>query len=176
MNLNKLVLVAVAFAVPALAQVRAGAAPTPPPAPKAVQRPAPTEVLKCGAGTRQIGGATSIMEATGCVRFGRDGSRVFHGEYVAYWPTGARQAQGQYEDGFRTGKWTYFDEKGVKTGETEFKAGQYDGLRVEFWPNGQKKLEETYAHGSRQGAQLTFDQTGKVVSQAQFADDRPISQ
>jgi hypothetical protein len=125
--------------------------------------------LACSQGTKQIGGAKSFMEAVGCVKFGADGSRIFHGPYIAYWKSGVKQAEGQYEQGRRAGKWVFFDEQGLKTGETEFKAGDYDGLRVEFWPNGQKKLEETYVMGVRQGAPRLFDQAGRVLGGAEAA-------
>lgn len=134
-----------------------------------------TAAVGCPAGARQVGGPTSMMEATGCVKFSRDGSRIFHGPYIAYWKDGVKQAEGQYEEGFRSGKWTFFNEKGVKDGETTFKMGDYDGLRIEFWPNGQKKLEETYVMGRRQGAQKQFDQVGKLVSTTEFVDDRPVA-
>ena len=131
--------------------------------------------LSCPTGSRQVGGPKSALEASVCVRTGRDGSRTFHGPYVAYWQNGVKQAEGQFDEGFREGKWTFFDEKGVKTGETFFKMGNYHGLRVEFWANGQKKLEENYASGRRQGVQKMFDQAGKVLSQTEFGDDRPLT-
>ncbi len=132
-------------------------------------------VLSCAAGTKQVGGPKSALEASACVRTGQDGSRVFHGPYVAFWPNGTHQAEGQFDNGLRTGAWTFFDDKGVKTGETSFRGDHYDGLRVEFHANGQKKLEETYVLGKRQGAQLTFDLTGKQVSKVDFVDDRPVA-
>lgn len=118
--------------------------------------------LACSPDTKQIGGPRSFFEASGCVKFGSDGSRIFHGPYVAYWPNATKQAEGQYEQNRRSGKWTFFDQSGVKTGETEFKSGDYDGLRVEFWPNGQKKLVEVFSMGVR-ASQRVFDQTGRQV-------------
>lgn len=118
--------------------------------------------LACGADTKQVGGPRSFMEASGCVKFGADGSRIFHGPYVAYWPNGTRQAVGQYEQNRRSGKWVFFDQNNVKTGETEFRSGDYDGMRVEFWPNGQKKLVEVYAMGVRT-TQSVYDQTGRQI-------------
>ncbi len=117
--------------------------------------------LSCPAGARQVGGAKSAIEATGCVRYGRDGARVFHGPYVAYWPNGVKQAEGQYLDGARDGRWAFFDEAGIKTGETDFKAGDYHGTRVEFFPNGQKRLEEVFVRGRRQGPARFFDELGR---------------
>ncbi len=138
-------------------------------------KPTGEVVLTCPAGTKQVGGAKSVFEASGCMRLGQDGSRIFHGPYVAYWPNGTKQAEGQFENSFRTGAWAFFDEKGVKTGETSFRGDHYDGLRVEFHANGQKKLEETYVLGKRQGAQLTFDLTGKQIAKIDYVDDRPVA-
>lgn len=177
---NTVGMVVLALGLPALAQSRPSPVAPSHPATAAATTVKPTvslpEVqLSCPTGTKQVGGAKSVFEASLCMRIGRDGSRIFHGPYVAYWPTGQKQAEGQFEDGFRSGKWTFFEENGVKSGETNFKRDDYDGVRVEFYPNGQKKLEETYAMGRRQGAQTMFDVAGKVVSTVHFVDDRPMA-
>ena len=121
-------------------------------------------VLSCPQGSKQVGGVKSALEASVCVRFDQDGGRIFHGPYVAFWPNGTRQAEGQYENGWRSGSFTFFDDKGVKTGTTEFKHGDYDGVRIEFHPNGAKMLEETYLAGHKQGAGQQFDLTGKPIT------------
>jgi antitoxin component YwqK of YwqJK toxin-antitoxin module len=131
--------------------------------------------LACPAESKQVGGPKSALEASVCVKSGRDGSRVFHGPYLAYWQNGIKQAEGQFENGFRSGKWMFFDEKGTKSGETEFKAGDFHGARVEFHENGMKKLEETYVSGRRQGVQTMYDATGKVMTATNFVDDRPVA-
>lgn len=120
--------------------------------------------LSCPVGTKLVGGPKSAFEASLCMKAGADGSRTFHGPYVAYWPNGTVQAQGQYEEGWRSGTWTFFDAKGVKTGVTTFKQGDYDGLRVEFHANGMKKLEEQYTKGTRIGEVKSFDLTGKEIT------------
>ena len=140
-----------------------------------VAKPAAEVQLACPAGSKQVGGAKSALEASVCMRVGQDGSRIFHGPYVAYWPNGMKQAEGQYDNSFRAGQWTFFDDKGVKTGQTSFRMDSYDGARIEFHANGAKKLEETYSMGKRQGAQLTFDLTGKQISKVDFVDDRPVA-
>ncbi len=127
----------------------------------------PEVTLTCPAGTKQIGGAKTFLESTACAKFARDGSRVFHGPFVAYWPDGAKQAEGQYEEGFRNGHWIFFDEKGVKTGETDFMHGNYHGHRVQFWPNGRVMMEEEYDHG-RQTSLKTFDQNGAAIAPQQL--------
>jgi hypothetical protein len=169
MNLkNAMGVVVLMSCFPALAQQAKVPGPSAPP------KGALDVALSCPAGSKQVGGAKSPFEASLCMRLSRDGSRIFHGPYVAFWSNGQKQAEGQYDEGMRAGKWVFFDESGVRTGETVFRMGDYDGLRVEFFPNGQKKLEETYAMGRRQGAQVMYDLSGKVQSKLDFIDDRPV--
>jgi hypothetical protein len=168
-------MVVFAVSVSAFAQAK-----PPPPPPAKVATPAPTNmvkdvVLSCPTGTKQVGGAKSVFEASLCMRIGRDGMRIFHGPYVAYWPNGQKQAEGQYDEGFRSGHWVYFDEQGVKNEEINFKMGDYDGQLVEFWPNGQKKLEENYQMGRRQGAHVSYDQAGKVLTKIEYVDNRAVT-
>ncbi len=128
--------------------------------------------LHCPAGTKQVGGQESRFEATLCVK--TTSEREFHGPYVVQYPNGQKRAEGQYENNARSGRWTFYDEKGAKTGETDFLAGNYHGRRVEFFPNGKPKLEETWVNGKRQGEVRTYDQMGKVAVQT-FKDDRPVA-
>jgi hypothetical protein len=122
--------------------------------------------LNCPTGTRQAGGLNTPFEATLCLKTGPDGSRVFQGPYVAWWPNGKMQAQGQNDEGWRTGHWVFWDPNGVKTGETDFIHGDFHGKRVQFWPNGKVMMEEVYDHG-RQISVKTFDQSGLPIAPQQ---------
>lgn len=169
MNTKLMTLCAVAVSTVALAQAPVAVVPTP-----GKLAPGAELKLSCPGGTKQIGGQKSALEATLCVKVGPNSTRLFHGPYVAFWPNGNKQAEGQYEDGNRGGHWVFFDEQGVKTGETNFKDDSYHGSRIEFFPTGKVKLEETYVMGKRQGPQKTYDAAGKVTV-TQFQDDHPIA-
>jgi hypothetical protein len=131
-------------------------------------------VLGCPAGTRQVGGLKSNLGAVACLKATVDGMRIFHGPMISLYASGKVEAVGQAEDGFRAGKWTFFDESGLKTGETEFAKGDYNGRRVEFFPTGQVKLEQTWVAGKRQGAQKAFTEAG-VATVTEYRDDRPVA-
>lgn len=135
---------------------------------------APRPELSCPMGAQPAGGPGSALEASACVKQGPGGQRIFHGPYVAYWPNGARQSQGQYAHGFRTGRWVFFDREGVVTGETWFKDGSYDGPRIELYPDGRKRLEEQWVAGKRQGPQKAWDHAG-VLTVVEYRDDRPVA-
>ncbi len=131
--------------------------------------------LQCPAGSVQAGGKDSAFEAVLCVRHGADGSREFHGPYVSFRKDGTKEAEGQYENGWRTGKWVFFDQTGFQYGETNFTRGDYDGVRWERLPNGQKKFEENWVMGKRQGTQKSWDAKG-ILTAVEFKDDHAVAQ
>ncbi len=131
-------------------------------------------MLACPDGTRQVGGPKTNLGAYACMKFATSGLRLFHGPMISFYASGKVEAVGQSEEGFRTGKWTFFDEAGNKVGETEFLRGDYHGRRVEFTPAGQMKLEETWVNGKRQGPQKAFDAQG-VPTITEYRDDRPVT-
>lgn len=99
--------------------------------------------LDCPAGTRQVRTADLLA----CQEGMRDGARVFHGPFISLYPSGAVEAVGQSDHGFRSGTWAFYDEQGTLTGETGFKRGNFDGRRAFFHPDGRVKSQELYAEG-----------------------------
>lgn len=128
--------------------------------------------LACPAGTKQVGGVNTNLGAIGCMKFATSGLRLFHGPMIALYGNGRVEAVGQSEEGFRIGKWTFFDEAGNKVGETEFLGGNYHGRRVEF-VNGKIVRSENWVNGKRQGPQTAFDAAG-VATITEYRDDRPV--
>ncbi|MHB8874315.1 MAG: toxin-antitoxin system YwqK family antitoxin [Myxococcaceae bacterium] len=93
----------------------------------------------------------------------KDGTRPLSPMVMLY-PSGKKMAEGQVAaGGFRSGTWTLFDEKGVKTHTIEFKGGNFDGKWVEFYPNGVIKKTEQFKDGISLGVAQSFDLTGKPV-------------
>jgi hypothetical protein len=128
--------------------------------------------LACPVGTRQVGGLKSNLQLVACMKLGAEGERQFHGPMISLYPNGKVEAVGQVEEGFRTGKWTFFDEQGVKTGEAEFLKGDFNGRRAFFNPDGSLKAEENWVKGLRQGPQKTF--LNGVATVTEYKDDRPV--
>lgn len=133
----------------------------------------PNHTLACPAGTKQVGGPRTNLGAIGCMKFATTGLRLFHGPMISFYGSGKVEAVGQSEEGFRTGKWTFFDEAGNKAGETDFLKGDYHGRRVEFLPDGKLKFEENWVNGKRQGPQKNFDAAG-LATITEYRDDRPV--
>lgn len=135
--------------------------------------------LDCPAGTTQRGGKVNKDMGVFCVKAGSSGNMdkaSLHGPYVDFWANGKRQSEGQYKDGFRTGRWAFYDANGVKTGETEFERNDYHGQRVEFHPNGSKKLEQTWVKGKREGVEAAYAADGRKVSEVRYSSDKPMAE
>jgi antitoxin component YwqK of YwqJK toxin-antitoxin module len=94
---------------------------------------------------------------------------------VFFYPNGSKQAEGKAENGFRTGLWTLFDEKGNKTGTAMFKGGNFHGEVVEFYPSGKVRKVEQYAEGLREGTAKEFSEDGRVVKQVEWRNNREVA-
>ncbi|WP_158617644.1 toxin-antitoxin system YwqK family antitoxin [Corallococcus sp. CA049B] len=131
--------------------------------------------LSCPAGTVQKG-KTTKSESIYCVKTTSTVIKpVLQGPYVDFWPNGQKQSEGQYLEGFRSGHWTYWDANGVKTGETDFAAGDYHGTRVQFFANGKPKMIEQYQKGIRNGTVQELSEDGKVVRESRFEKGKEVA-
>ncbi len=177
----KRILSVVVFAVSTVALAQAAKAPAPT-GPSAVEvaglEKAPvlqsTFKLACPAGTSQVGGVKTNMSMMACFKIGPEGTRVFHGPMITLYASGKVEAVGTNENGLRSGKWSFFDENGNKTGDTEFRGSNYHGRRMTFFANGQPKTEEFWVEGKRQGPQKSWSEAG-AVTVVNYLDDRPAT-
>lgn len=131
--------------------------------------------LDCPAGTvpsNSAGGKDSDIVA--CLKTGSKGFTP-HGHTVYLYPSGAKQAEGMSEDGFRTGLWTFYSEQGRKTGSATFKRSNFHGEVVELHENGKVKKVEQYAEGLREGRTKEFSADGTLVKQTEFRNNRQVA-
>jgi MORN repeat variant len=129
--------------------------------------------LKCPAGMVQKGGSDATHDIAACVKQGA-GFKP-HGPTVYFYPSGAKMAEGPSENGFRTGLWTLYDEKGNKTGTAMFKGGNFHGEVVELHPNGKVRKAEQYVNGLREGTAKEFSEDGRLVKQKEYRNNREVA-
>jgi hypothetical protein len=128
--------------------------------------------LDCPAGAKQKakGDIVACMKADSVSKRLRP-----HGPTVYLYPSGAKQAEGMSEEGFRTGLWTLYDEQGRKTGTAMFKGSNFHGEVVELYPNGKVRKVEHYAEGLRHGTAKEFSEDGKLVKQTEYRNNREVA-
>ncbi len=129
--------------------------------------------LNCPTGTVQKGGSDATHDIAACVKSGT-GFKP-HGPTVYFYPSGAKQAEGKSENGFRTGLWTFYDEKGNKTGTAMFKASNFHGEVVELHANGKVRKVEQYVNGLREGTAKEFAEDGRLVKQTEWRNNREVA-
>ena len=129
--------------------------------------------LDCPAGTVQKGGSGPRKDIVACVKQGQ-GFKP-HGPIVFLYPSGAKESEGQTENGFRAGLWTLYDEKGNKTGTIMFKRGDFHGEVVELYPNGKVRKVEQYVNGLREGTAKEFSEDGRLVKQTEYRNNREVA-
>jgi antitoxin component YwqK of YwqJK toxin-antitoxin module len=131
--------------------------------------------LNCPTGTRQASSANGkAADIVACMKTEGKGFSP-HGPTVYLYSSGAKQAEGMSEDGFRTGLWTFFDEQGKKTGSAAFKRSNFHGEVVELYANGTVKKVEQYVEGLRQGTAKEFSADGKLVKKTEYRDNRAVA-
>ena len=76
--------------------------------------------------------------------------------------------KGEYKQGKRNGKWTYFDEKGKLEADTAFLFGYLHGTCTEYYENGNKKSESNYYYSHKTGKWSEWNEEGTVTKEEVF--------
>lgn len=127
--------------------------------------------LDCPSGTKQVNTDSAMY----CAKPGnRVAGKGTHGPMVLL-EKGKKAAEGQTENGFRTGAWTFYDANGNKVGTATFKGGNYHGEVTELFPNGKVRKVEQFSEGLRHGTAKEFSQDGKLVKQTEYRDNRKVA-
>ncbi len=87
--------------------------------------------------------------------------------------TGKKKMEGQYKNGLKNGKWTYWYGNGQKHSLFIYKNGKSHGKWTKWYENGKKKGEETYKDGKRDGKYTRWYENGQKEEEATIKDCNP---
>ena len=74
---------------------------------------------------------------------------------------GQIRAKGMYDNGSRSGVWTYYHNAGNVQGQGPYEDGKMkSGLEIPFYHNGQKESEGTWTNGQKDGYWLYYFRSG----------------
>ena len=104
--------------------------------------------LDCPEGTSAVPAGEIAYQYKGRVCARPDGTH--HGPFVAWFPGGAKQLEGQFRDGKRVGRWTWYERAGHPIRQGDFVDDRETGLFVE-WRFGKKTGEAHYEAGKKVG-------------------------
>jgi antitoxin component YwqK of YwqJK toxin-antitoxin module len=131
--------------------------------------------------------STSIS-ARGCV--GKDSENNYRreGRWEYFYPSGQKQAEGSYVDGFqgeegrfagfridgdgREGPWVLWYENGQKSGEGSYRDGKEEGPYTSWYDNGQKEAEGSYRDGKEEGLYTSWYDNGQKSEESNYRDGK----
>ena len=86
-------------------------------------------------------------------------------EVVGHHPNGLIERKGYFDDeGFRTGKWTIWNDKGGKSEEGPYKNGKREGVWTRWHENDWKWAEGPYKNGNRKGVWTYWGSNGERLT------------
>lgn len=109
-----------------------------------------------------------VDEGTGHVCARADGTP--HGPQRGFFRDGEPEHAGQWSEGRRVGRWTWWDRQGNKVMEGEYADGDKSGVWLE-WRDGRKTSEGSYVAGKQVGEWTRwYDTTGQKQSVTTYVD------
>ena len=86
-----------------------------------------------------------------------------------YESTGKKKLQGQYEDGYKDGKWTYWYDNGQKEKEEIYDGANGTPQKRTYWhENGEKSAEQTYKGRMRDGLWTSWYENGQKKTEGTY--------
>ncbi|MBW1811352.1 MAG: hypothetical protein JRJ19_09270 [Deltaproteobacteria bacterium] len=138
------------------------------PAPRDDKKESIKAHLTCPPGTKVRHSAYRDSGAKWCIR--PDGSQ--HGMSVEMFTSPKTQwpfkSAGDWKDGKRSGKWTWWHENGKEKKQGEYKDGAKSGPWLEWHKNGKQALESFYQAGHLHGAWKTWAFKGGLTSEGTY--------
>jgi antitoxin component YwqK of YwqJK toxin-antitoxin module/poly(3-hydroxybutyrate) depolymerase len=98
----------------------------------------------------------------------KDGKK--HGKWTYWYENGAIEREEEFKDGRAHGKWKRWDENEIKIGEGEFREGS--GKFVGWYGNGNKENEETFEDGKKHGKWRYWYENGNREREESYKNDR----
>lgn len=102
---------------------------------------------ECEPGTQVAGRAPPDGREQWCEKVLPDGTRVRHGWYIAWHPSGVKSEAGKFRDGKEHGVWLRWHENGQKRVQAEFRDGVQHGVLIRWDPEGRKQHYLLYRDG-----------------------------
>ncbi len=94
---------------------------------------------------------------------------TLHGKFVIYTSSGAKDLEGEYDNGNRTGVWkSYSGKEGWLHYETTYENDTENGWKKAYYKSGKIEFEGNYVKGHQDGLWKRYDETGKLVEEVSY--------
>lgn len=100
---------------------------------------------------------------------------VLHGKYISWSDDGFKTSEGNYENNFREGVWTFYG-RGKLRSQGSYVKGEEQGLWKNYHNNGKVENEIHWVDGLKEGAFIEYDTFGIVINEGIYKADSIIQQ
>lgn len=100
---------------------------------------------------------------------------VRDGKYRLYYESGALRSSGVYQNGKINGNLTSYYEDGTLQAETQVSDGLWDGTRRTYYHDGTLKSEEEFSQGLKNGEQKFYFEDGNPSMRVVYDMGNPVS-
>lgn len=101
--------------------------------------------------------------------YAKQGKDEKHGAWTAWYASGQKQLEGEYQNDLQVGKFTWWYDNGQMALEGSFENGKQAGPWVWWHPNGLKATQGEYADGNPTGRWRWWDVNGRVNETADLS-------
>lgn len=88
---------------------------------------------------------------------------------TGYYADGQKRIEGEFKDGKRDGKWTYWFANGNKWSEARYKNDIREGKSTVWHENGKKYFEGQYRNGERHGNWRFWKENGELLKEINYS-------
>jgi hypothetical protein len=140
--------------------------------------PAVNADVTCSGGTAVVEARPPAGREEWCERRGAAGRPIRQGPYRAWYPNGRLKIEGEFLDGEKSGRWTFWHGNGLWPGrgqkkeEGEYRQGREQGTWTRWYSLGPKRDEGNYRDGIRQGRWTFWHELGQKAREGDYRDGR----
>lgn len=95
-------------------------------------------------------------------------SGIESGDWIYYFETGQKKAQGNYVNGKKTGNWKYFYTNGSIQQIGFYSAGKLTGVWKWYYETGELLKQENFIYGQLNGESIEYSKIGKIISNGNY--------
>jgi antitoxin component YwqK of YwqJK toxin-antitoxin module len=102
------------------------------------------------------------------IKYYRNESKEILLKESRFYEDGTKKIEGNFEDGERSGQWSYWYEDGKLWSQAVYKKGKENGLRTVFHKNGQKYYEGMTIDDKRSGNWKFWNENGELIKEIDY--------
>jgi len=93
-----------------------------------------------------------------------------HGQWIDYYTSGEKRAEGKYENNMKEGRWTYYRKNREIEQTGNFSRGRLMGIWRWYYEDGTIFREEEFFNGKEDGALVEYSSIGRILTEGDYIE------